>query len=93
MLLLNNEEGIKFNGQLDNYLVVSLINQAKEDINYGQLEWIVEVASSFHTEELVIEADLATSDVVDFLINIEKLSCSSRKEIGMGTYYIVNALN
>ena len=82
MLLLNNEEGTKFNGQLDNYLVVNLFNQAKEDINYGQIEWLVEVISKFHSEELVIEADLATSDVIDFLIHIDKLQSFSRTTVG-----------
>lgn len=93
MLVLNNAEGSKFDTQLDNYLVVNLVNQAKQDIDYQQLEWLVEVTSTFHNEELVIEADLATADVVDFLIDIEKLHCTSRTVVSLGVYYKVNALN
>lgn len=93
MLVLNNAEGSKFNGNLDNYLVVSLVDQSMHEICYEQLEWIVEVTEGFHTEPLVIEADDATANIVDYLINIDKLECLSRKEISTGTYYTVQALN
>lgn len=89
MLQLINAEGSKFDTNLDNYLVINLVAQDKQTISYEQLEWIAEVTEEFHTQALLIEADYATSDVIDFLINIDKLKCYSRTERGTGVYYSV----
>jgi hypothetical protein len=89
MLVLRNAEGSKFNANVDNYLVISLENQKLEDLNQGQLEWLVEVTEGFHSETLVIEAQSDLSDVIDFLIDIDKLICFNRSKISKGVYYTV----
>lgn len=89
MLVLKNAEGSKFNVQIDNYLILSLENQALKDLNEGQLEWLVEVTEGFHSEPLVIEAQSELSDVIDFLIDIDKLVCFNRSKISKGIYYTV----
>lgn len=89
MLVLRNAEGDKFNSNVDNYLVVSLENQELKDLNEGQLEWLVEITERFHSEPLVIEAQSELSDVIDFLIDIDKLVCFNRSKISKGVYYTV----
>ena len=95
MLVLRNAEGDKFNSLVDNYLVISLENQELKDLSEGQLEWFAEVTGKFHSEPLVIEAQSELSDVIDFLINIDKLVCFNRTKISKGIYYTVqrNLLN
>lgn len=89
MLVLKNLEGCKFDVRLDNYLILSLENQRLSDLSEGQLEWIAEITEGFHSEPLVIEAESGLSDVIDFLVDIEKLVCFSKKKIGNGVYYTV----
>lgn len=89
MLVLKNAEGSKFNAQLDNYLVISLEDQILAHVTDGQLEWLVEVTDGFHSEPLVIEAQSELSDVIDFLVNIDKLVCFNRTKISKGIYYTV----
>lgn len=89
MLVLNNLEGDKFNSNIDNYLVLSLENQKLEDLTECQLTWLVEVTDGFHSEPLVIEASAELADVIDFLVDIGKLVCISKRKISKGVYYVV----
>lgn len=95
MLVLRNAEGTKFNGNIDNYLVVSLQNQRMEDISYEQLEWLVETTDGFHSEPLCVEVSQDLENVMEYLFNIEKLVCFSENKLGQATYYTVqrNLLN
>lgn len=89
MLVLNNLEGDKFNSNIDNYLILSLKDQELKDLTENQLNWLVEVTDGFHSEPLVIEASAELADVIDFLVDIGKLVCISRKKISFGIYYTV----
>lgn len=89
MLNLINAERSAFNVQLDNYLCIESTENTLCNVTYEELLMIEELSAHFHSEPLVIECNKKTQDIVNFLINIDKLTLISKQHLGSYCYYTV----